>query len=122
MAEEDYFSTSGQRQSTAKANPAAQKWADAMTSHYEELSQKDAIFGDLRNCMDLAVVGALIVKENMLDKVDLHPQYLYNTASLPTGGYNPPKQVDSKASFVKKGEELRDQRLRRRAIPAVGID
>ena len=104
MAEEDYFSTSGQRQSTAKANPAAQKWADAMTSHYEELSQKDAIFGDLRNCMDLAVVGALIVKENMLDKVDLHPQYLYNTASLPTGGYNPPKQVDSKASFVKKGK------------------
>ena len=104
MAEEDYFSTSGQRQSTAKASPAAQKWADTMTSHYDELSQKDAIFGDLRNCMDMAVVGALIVKENLLDKVELHPQFLYNVAGLPTVGYNPPKQVDSKASFVKKGK------------------
>jgi hypothetical protein len=104
MAEADYFSTTGQRQSTTKANPAAQKWADAMTSHYDELSQKDAIFGDLRNCMDMAVVGALIVKENMLDKAELHPQFLYNTAALPTVGYNPPKQVDSKASFVKKGK------------------
>ncbi|HEY2828102.1 MAG TPA: DUF1598 domain-containing protein, partial [Pirellulales bacterium] len=103
MAEEDYFNNSGQRQTTSKANPAAQKWADSMTSHYQELSQKDAVFGDLRNCMDLAVIGALVMKENMLDKVDLHPQFLYNTAQLPTVGYNPPKQVDSKASFVKKG-------------------
>jgi hypothetical protein len=61
MAEEDFFSN-GQRQQTGKANPLAQKWADSMTNHYDELSAKIPVFGDLRNCMDLAVVGALIQK------------------------------------------------------------
>src|SRR5262245_13414312 len=103
MAEEDYFNNQGQREQTNKANPMAQKWADAMTSHYEELSQKDAIFGDLRNCMDLAVVGALIVKENLLEKADLRLPYLMSDKVLITGFYNPPSQVDSKVSFVKKG-------------------
>jgi Protein of unknown function (DUF1598) len=105
MAEEDFFS-GGQRQQSAKASPAAQKWADSMTEHYEELAEKDAIFGDLRNCMDLAVVGALIQKENLLDKVDLHLPYLLNDKMLATTVYNPPKQVDSKVSFVKKGKNF----------------
>ena len=105
MAEEDFFN-GGQRQQSAKASPAAQKWADSMTDHYAELAEKDAVFGDLRNCMDLAVVGALIEKENLLDKVDLHLQYLLNDKMLVTTAFNPPKQVDSKVSFVKKGKNF----------------
>jgi hypothetical protein len=103
MAEEDFFNAAGQREKTMKANPIAQKWADSMTSHYEELLQKDTIFGDLRNCMDLAVVGALIFKENLLDKAELKLTYLMSDKNLMTGFYNPPTQVDSKASFLKKG-------------------
>jgi hypothetical protein len=103
MAEEDFFS-GGQRQQTAKANPTAQKWADSMTSHYEELAQKDSVFGDLRNCMDLAVAGALIQKENLLDKVALHLQFLLDDKRLLLTTYNPPKTVDSKVSFLKKGK------------------
>jgi len=103
MAEEDFFN-GGQRQQTARANPTAQKWADSMTAHYEELAEKDSIFGDLRNCIDLAVAGALIQKENLLDKVNLHLQYLLNDKMLTTTVFNPPKQVDSKVSFLKKGK------------------
>jgi hypothetical protein len=39
-----------------------------MTAKYEELSQKEAVFGQLRNCMDLAVIAALIVKERLPEK------------------------------------------------------
>ncbi|HZZ27103.1 MAG TPA: DUF1598 domain-containing protein [Pirellulales bacterium] len=103
MAEEDYFAANGQRQVNAKPNPLAQKWADSMTSHFEELAQKDSIFGDLRNCIDLAVAGALVQKENLLEKVGFQPQYLLNDKLLIATGYNPPKQVDSKVSLLKKG-------------------
>jgi hypothetical protein len=102
MAEEDLFSPTGQREKTMKAGSIAQKWADAMTNHYEELSQKEAVFGDLRNCMDLAVVGALIVKEHLLDKADLRPKNLTSEQQLPTAMYNSPKQVDTKSSFVRR--------------------
>lgn len=103
MAQEDFF-TGGQRQQSEKASPAAQKWADNMTNHYAELAEKISVFGDLRNCMDLAVVGALIQKENLLDKVDLHLQFLLNDKLLVTTVYNPPKEVDSRVSFLQKGK------------------
>ncbi|HEY2881957.1 MAG TPA: DUF1598 domain-containing protein [Pirellulales bacterium] len=103
MAQEDFFNSLGQRQESMKANPASQKWAENMTAHYEELSEKDAVFGDLRNCMDLAVVGALVLKENLFDKIDFHPLVLLNDKLLQTAAYNSPSHVDSRASFVKKG-------------------
>jgi hypothetical protein len=105
MAEEDFFNN-GQRQKSVQASPAAQKWSDSMTAHYTELAEKDSVFGNLRNCIDLAVVGALIQKENLFDKVNLHLQYLLDGKLLPTNAYNPPKEVDSKASFLKKGKNF----------------
>ncbi len=102
MAEEDLFNQSGQREKTMKAGSIAQKWADAMTNHYDELSQKEAVFGDLRNCMDLAVISALIVREQLLDKADLRLKNLTDARQLPTAMYNSPKQVDTKSSFVRR--------------------
>ena len=43
----------------------AKKWADAMTARYDALADKLPVFAELRNCMDLAVVGALFVKEDL---------------------------------------------------------
>jgi len=103
VAEEDLFNANGQREKSMKANPFSQKWADLMTKHYDELSERYPVFGDLRNCMDLAVVGALIVKEGLLDKASLKLPYLTDPHSIATSAYNPPSQVDSKASFVRKG-------------------
>ena len=39
-----------------------------MTAHYDELSTKDVVFGQLRNCIDLAVVAALVAKERLNEK------------------------------------------------------
>ena len=65
---EDEVVTSGNVAGTGKANPIAQKWADLMTEHYDELSLRESAFGELRNVMDLCVVAALIAKENLLQK------------------------------------------------------
>jgi len=105
MAEEDMISTSGQAHGTGKANPAAQKWADLMTAKFDELSDNYAIFRELRNCMDLAVVASLIERENMADKADCRLTLLMDAKQLPIAVYNVPKQVDSKATFVKRSRE-----------------
>src|SRR6185437_9205290 len=71
MTEDDFLLADGNRRHTGKAGPMAQKWADQMTKKYDELSLKEPIFGELRNCIDLAVVAALIVKENLPGKAAL---------------------------------------------------
>jgi hypothetical protein len=55
--------------------------------------------------MDLAVVASLIEQENMADKADCRLTLLMDARQLPIAVYNVPKQVDSKATFVKRSRE-----------------
>jgi len=103
LTAEDTFDTAGQRTSTGKARPMAQKWADNMTSKYEELAAREPIFAELRNCIDLAVVSALILKENLTARASCELPTLLGERRFAVGAYNVPKQVDSKATAVKKG-------------------
>jgi len=103
LTEDAHFAVNGVRIVQAgKTSPAAQKWADIMTDKYDQLSLRAPIFGELRNCMDLAVVSALICKENLARKADLDLTALLSDEQLPVEQYPIPKQTDSKCSFVKK--------------------
>jgi hypothetical protein len=103
MTEEDFLTSANVREHTGKASAMAQKWANNMTAKYDELAVAEPIFGDLRNCMELAVVGALLVKENLPGKAGYSMPLLMSSSALATGEYPAPKQVDSKASFIRKG-------------------
>ena len=101
MTEEDYFDADGKRASSKKAGGAATRWAKTLTERYDELAQHDSAFGMLRNAMDLAVVAALLEKEQLLSLVGLQLPQL--TQDAPIAEYNAPTSVDSKVSFVKQG-------------------
>ena len=62
----------------------------------------EPIFGQLRNCMELAIVGALIVKEDLPAKAGNSLTVLMDQEGLKTDEYPAPKEVDSKASLLKK--------------------
>jgi hypothetical protein len=104
MTEEDFLLANGERVHSGKASPTAQKWANNMTAKYDELSKRDPIFGQLRNCMDLAIVSALLFKENLTGKANLDLAPLMGENSLPVAEFPVPKQVDTQASFIKKGD------------------
>lgn len=87
-------------------NSAAQKWADSMTKNYEAISQELPIFAELSNLMDLAVVAALIAKENLPGKAGFSMPVLTSPQQLSTAQFDAPKQVDSKASFLRKGDNF----------------
>ena len=103
MTDDEYVSANGDREHQGKANPMAQKWADSMTAHYGELAVADPIFGELRNCMELAIVGALVGRENLTEKAGCSLPMLMDAASLKTSEYPAPTHVDSKVSMMKKG-------------------
>jgi len=105
MTEDALFASGGQRKLTGKANPKAKKWADTMTAKYDELSVREPIFGQLRNCMDLAVIGALIVKERLAQKADCDLSSLTDATVSPFEQFAAPKQIESQSSFVQKGSD-----------------
>jgi hypothetical protein len=83
----------------------AEKWADSMTAKYDPLSNALPVFAELRNCMDLAVISALLVKEDLPGKSRCDLSLLLDEKRVQVAEYEVPKTVVSQASLVKKGQQ-----------------
>ncbi len=101
LSEDDFVDADGTISRTGKSSPKVKEWAEKMTKHYDKLSAKNAIFGELRNIMDLCVVAALIEKEGLAHKVGLNIPLLTDPASeLATVEWNVPKKVATHCSLM----------------------
>jgi hypothetical protein len=96
LTEQDFVDSSGQKQHSGKADPTAQKWADTFTKKFDDLSQEDSTFGQLRNVMDLAVIGALIAKERLAERASFVAPNLMS--EQPVAEFPAPRAVPSHAS------------------------
>ena len=77
-----------------------------MTEHYDVLSAKEPIFGELRNLMDMCVISALISKEGLLEKANLElPTILGENNKLELASNYAPKSIATQCSFVKRDRE-----------------
>ncbi len=100
MAEDDFLAADGTRKRSGKSHPAAQRWADNMTARYEELSSRSPIFGQLRNCMDLAVMAALLLKEDLPGTSGCGLGLLLDEIDLQAERFPAPSRVSSQASLL----------------------
>jgi hypothetical protein len=81
----------------------AQRWADQMTARYEELSRAEPIFGQLRNCMELAIVAALLTKERLPERAGCELPVIMDSGRVEVDQFPVPQQVDTQASITRKG-------------------
>jgi hypothetical protein len=102
LTQEDAFDAKGERRHTNKNNTLAKRWADMMTKEFSALAVGDPVFADLQNCMEMAVVSALILKERLPEKAGNSFPTLFTSTDLKTEVYNVPTQVPSVASLVRK--------------------
>jgi hypothetical protein len=106
LTENDYLDANGVAHPSGQADPISQRWADLMTSRYEDLAVADPVFGQLRNCMDMAVVTALIAKQRLFVKAGASfPMLSGEHRGLLTAKLPAPKQVSTNASLVHKGKK-----------------
>lgn len=94
--------TSGGVVVRGKEDLLARKWADTMTARYEELSAALPVFAELRNCIDLAVVAALVLKEDLPTVADCDLGLLMDEAKIQVAQYQAAKTVASRASLIRK--------------------
>jgi len=103
LTESDIFAAAGPERGKAQADKTAQAWCAALTEHYDELSRHQPVFADLVNCVDLAVVAALI-RGHQLDRragLDLAP--LTDATRLAVPAYDAPATLSTVATGFKKG-------------------
>ena len=105
LTEDGYLGSSGAAVNAGREDAIAKKWADAMTNNYGALAKALPVFAELRNCMDLAVVAALLVKEDLPAKAGCDLSLLLDEKRIALGEYPAAKTVDSRASLVRKGPD-----------------
>jgi hypothetical protein len=103
MTEDTRFTATGAAKRTGKENPLAKRWADAFSDKYGELSAELPVFAELRNCIDLAVVAALIVKHELPAKARYGMPLLMSKDDVKPVGLETPKTIASQATAVRKG-------------------
>ena len=74
-----------------------------MTKQFDDLAIADPVFGELRNCMELAITAGLIVREDLPGKAGYSMPTLLQPTAVEVAAFPAPKQVASKASVMKKG-------------------
>jgi hypothetical protein len=92
----------GQTATPMESDPLAKQWATAMTDHYDELAIAEPVFGQLRACMDLALVTAVITSGDLLTHVGLPLPMLLDDKRLQLAPHAVPKTVASHASALRR--------------------
>ncbi|MFM8635745.1 MAG: DUF1598 domain-containing protein [Planctomycetia bacterium] len=103
LTESDLLAKDGVQRGRGAADGIATKWCAAMTSHYDALAAKQPIFAELINCVDLAVVAALIHGRQLHDRAGLDLGPLLDEKSLPLPSYEVAKTVPTVATAARKG-------------------
>ena len=92
----------GRMATQMESDPLAQQWADAMTAHYDELAIAEPVFGQLRGCMDLALVTAVLASGDLLTHVGLELPMLLDDDAPAARAASRPKTVASQASALRR--------------------
>jgi Protein of unknown function (DUF1598) len=93
----------GRISTQTESDPMAKRWADSMTERYDELAIVEPVFGQLRGCMDLALVTAALASGDLLKHVDLELPMVLDDTRVQLAAHRVPKSVASHASALRKG-------------------
>lgn len=98
LTEDEYFDLrTGKPQPSGKTDLAAKRWCEKMNANFDKLAKADPVFAELKNCMDLAMVVALIHREAMMDQADCKLTAFTENLVLKLPVYPVPKYVPAKS-------------------------
>jgi hypothetical protein len=103
LSENDVAGRNGIQRGAARRDPVAEKWCEAMTTHYNALAAKQPVFAELVNCVDMAVVAALIRGRQLDQRAGLDLGILLDAKQMPMPSYGVPEHIPTVATGLKKG-------------------
>lgn len=95
LTEREALSADGSRAASKTVDVAAEKFAKNMTKRYAELAKAEPIFAEAKNCMDVALVAALIYAQNLQGKANCDLAAMTGELATPSYGAATAVQSDS---------------------------
>lgn len=105
LTENEWLTGNDANVGAAQIDPTAKKWAQQFTTAFPQLAERMTVFAELRNCIDLAVVGAILSSQRSARRSG-YPMSLWmdeKESSVPE--YRIPKVTPARASFIRRGRE-----------------
>ena len=95
LSENEYINKQGQRVQSGQSEATNRAFARSFTENYGSLAKKDPVFADLQNVFDLALVAALIHRENLDQRAQWDRGVFASAGRFETERYEAPKSVMS---------------------------
>lgn len=95
QSENQFIAAQGQRVPTGAAEPVNLEFANNLTRHFDELANRDAVFGDLRNVFDLALATTVMQTESWWDRCDWQGGVLRQPDRYPLANLPVPREIES---------------------------
>ena len=106
-SENQHLQANGQRVQTGKSEPLNEMFAQNFTDNYNALAAQEPVFADLKSVFDLALVAALIEREDLDGKSHWNRGAFAVHGAYKTASYNVPTQVDTVVNHrVYKGKDI----------------
>ncbi len=106
IGEDEIVSASGQRQQAGRQNRASERFTKGFTDRYGQLAERDPVYAQLRNCIDMLIVAALIQKNDYYGQAGWDLSVLGDESVYPVENYNAPEKVASAVNSIWKGSHL----------------
>lgn len=103
LAQEELSSLSGERSNAAFTRATTEQFARMFTERFPDLAEHSPVFAQLQNLFDLAVIAALLRREDIPSNVGWPMQTFLDDARGLVGSYAVPRQVESESTFRKGG-------------------
>ena len=103
LTETDLLVREGMQRGSGRTDKNASRWCERMTACYDELASSKPVFNELKNCVDLAIVAALIDSRQLADRAGLDLSLLKDASLVQLSSYEVPKQVPTVAHGMKRG-------------------
>ena len=103
LTESDVLAKDGVKRGQGAADGVARKWCAAMTAQYDALAARQPVFAELVNCIDLAVVAALIQGRQLHERAGLDLSPLLDDQTIRLPAYEAATTVPTVATAQRKG-------------------
>ncbi len=105
MTEDEIIAADGTTRGTGQVDFVAKKWADTLTEKYEAVSRQDPALAELQTLMDMAVVAAVIKKEDLAGLAGgaEFPTLMDSESKFQTEDWFSPRTISTQVSHLKIG-------------------
>lgn len=106
VGEDEVVSAAGVRSQSGGQNRASERFTKNFTDKYGQLADRDPVYAQLRNCVDMLIVAALMQKNDYYSQSGWDLSVIGNESVYPIEKYNAPKQVNTAVNYIWKGNHL----------------